>query len=157
MSMDREKIAAILNEYDEIIVSESDREKVRLTIDWKNQFPKDAGVYAFFMDDKIVYVGETGSLQGRMNDMRNSQHHTLRRSVGTRKFGDIPGFEQATSHKKFPPHIEELVIEYLCGLQVKALPVHFGRKEIEEYLITKYSPIYNQKTKRGTVPQKSTS
>ena len=119
-----------------------------LTLDWKNSFPRDAGVYAFFKDDEIVYVGETGSIQGRMNDMRNSQHHTLRRNVGAREFCDVLDFEKASSHKKFPPHIEEMVIDFLGSLEVKALPISFGRKEIEEHLINKYSPIYNQKTKR---------
>ena len=42
-----------------------------------------------------------------------------------------------------------MVIEYLGGMEVKALPISFGRKEIEEHLVDKYSPIYNQKTKRS--------
>jgi len=48
------------------------------------------------------------------------------------------------------PEIEEKVIAFLYGLEVKALVVGFGRKEIEEYLIGKYDPVYNQKVKRGT-------
>lgn len=151
------EVAKQLDYYEQALLTKEGRDKVLLTLDWRKKFPREAGVYAFFKGGEIVYVGETGSIQGRMNDMRNSLNHTLRRNVGAREFCDVPGFEKATSRKKFPPHIEEMVVAYLCDLEVKALPICFGRKEIEEDLVAKYSPIYNQKTKRGRVTKKSPS
>ncbi len=112
-------------------------------------FPAYAGVYAVFDSNNLVYVGETGSIQGRMNDLRHTQHHTLRRNVGASNFVDVPGYEKASSHKKYTPHIEELVEGFLRRLEVKALEISFGRKEIEEHLVGKCRPIYNSKGKRG--------
>ena len=149
--MDEQEIRKCLAAYDARFQSKDGRHNVLLTLDWKKRFPTGAGVYAFFKDGIIVYVGETGSIQGRMNDMRSSQHHTLRRNVGAREFCDVPGYEKASSHKKFPVHIEKLVITFLYGFEVTTLSVGFGRKEIEEYLIAKYEPIYNQKARRGAV------
>ena len=99
---------------------------------------------SIYKDGKIVYVGETGSIQDRMNNMRNTTNHTVRRSVGAEHFCNVPGYAKASSREKFPVHIEEMVIEYLGGMEVKALPISFGRKEIEEHLVDKYSPIYNK-------------
>lgn len=149
MSLEKTEVQKLLDKYDEFFLSEEGRENVLLTIEWKNGFSKVPGVYVFFNSGALVYAGETGSIQGRMNDMRNSQHHTLRRNVGSREFCDVPGFEKASSFRKFPAHIEKMVIEFLSGMEVKVLPISFGRKEIEEHLIEKYKPIYNQKTRRG--------
>ncbi len=146
--MDEREINKWLDAYDACFQSKDNRGKVSLTLEWKKGFSVGAGVYAFFQDGKIVYVGETGSIQGRMNDLRHTQHHTMRRSIGAREFCNVPGYEKASSHKKFPAHIEEMVIEFLYSLDVTTLPISFGRKEIEEHLIAKYEPIYNEKAKR---------
>ena len=57
--------------------------QVTLTRQWANTIPSKAGVYAFKQDNKVVYVGETGNLRGRMKDLLDSRHHTIRRSIGT--------------------------------------------------------------------------
>jgi hypothetical protein len=51
---------------------------------WIGQFPKRAGVYAVFHGKRIIYVGESGSLKGRMQDLRRTENHTLRRQLGER-------------------------------------------------------------------------
>lgn len=146
--MDEQEISKWLDAYDARFQLKSGRREVLLTLEWKKSFPAGAGVYAFFKDGRIVYAGETGSIQGRMNDLRHTQHHTLRRSVGAREFCNEPGYEKASSHKKYVPDIEKKVISFLCGLEVTTLPIGFGRKEIEEHLIAKFNPIYNQKAQR---------
>lgn len=147
--MDEQEINKWLDVYDAYFQLKENRGKVLLTLEWEKDFPTRAGVYAVFKGRKIIYVGETGSIRGRMNDLRYTQHHTVRRSIGAREFGNVPGYEKASSHKKFPAHIEDMVIKSLCSLTVTALTIGFGRKEIEEHLIEKYEPIYNQKAKRG--------
>jgi excinuclease UvrABC nuclease subunit len=113
------------------------------------QISSDAGVYAFFDKEQMVYVVESGSLRGRLNDLRRTVNHTLRKSIGEKRCSVIEGYVKATSKKKFPNHIEELVNIYICSLQVSIVPVSLGRTEIEEYLINKYKPIFNSKTRRG--------
>ncbi|MCW9046956.1 MAG: hypothetical protein OQK46_02665 [Gammaproteobacteria bacterium] len=102
-----------------------------------------------FMDkEKVVYVGETGLLQGRMNDVRNTRNHTLRRSIGERKFSKHSHYTKATSSLKYAEDIEILVNKYIESLIVSILPVNLGRSELEEYLVSKYDPVYNKRKKR---------
>jgi len=102
---------------------------------WTNKFPSDAGVYAFKEKGKIVYVGETGNLRGRMNDLLDSRHHTIRRTIGERLFSKIKGFKKATNKAKFPNHIEKRVNKHICNnLKIAHLPVPLGRKELEEFI-----------------------
>jgi hypothetical protein len=35
-----------------------------------------------FENGMLVYVGESGSISGRVMDMLNSRHHTVRRALG---------------------------------------------------------------------------
>jgi hypothetical protein len=53
-----------------------------------------------FEDGKLVYVGESGSLSGRVMDMLDSRNHTVRRALGELRFKDMPGYKKATSSIK---------------------------------------------------------
>lgn len=86
-----------------------------LTRQSANTIPSKAGVYAFKQDDKVVYVGETGNLRGRMKDLLDSRHHTIRRSIGIMHYSNIDGFARATNKIKFPDHIELLVNDHICN------------------------------------------
>ncbi|MCU7839484.1 MAG: hypothetical protein KZQ94_08895 [Candidatus Thiodiazotropha sp. (ex Troendleina suluensis)] len=143
-------INSILNEYEEIIFEKSNMKSFDVTTKWAKQITKDAGIYAFFDQDKVVYVGESGSLKARMGDVRRTVNHTLRRNIGAKLYSDIEGYEKATSKKKFPEHIERLVNEYMETLHAVIVPVPFGRTEVEEYLVSKLKPMFNTKTRRGS-------
>ena len=110
--------------------------------------PRGGRCICVFLDETPVYVGETGSIRGRMKDLRNTQHQTLRRSIGTENFSNIQGYEKASSKKKYAPHIEKMVEEFISKMAIGTLPIRFGRKEVEEFLINKHKPIYNLRTKR---------
>ncbi len=102
---------------------------------WTKKIPSDAGVYVLSENGKIVYVGETGNLQGRMNDLLDSRHHTVRRTIGERLFSKHDGFTKATTKAKFPDHIEHLVNDHICcNLKMACLVVPLGRKELEEFI-----------------------
>src|SRR5690606_30681874 len=95
-------------------------------------------------ENKVVYVGETSNLQERMNDLKDTRHHTLRRAVGHAEFSEKPNFHKATSKKKFPVNIEEMVTEFFKdNLSLTYCATKIGRKEFEEYLVRKYEPKYN--------------
>ncbi|CAM3502118.1 GIY-YIG domain-containing protein [Flavobacterium longum] len=106
-----------------------------MTRRWAESIPEEAGVYVMKENDKIVYVGETGNLQGRMYDLLDSRHHTVRRTIGEKLFSNEEGFTKATTRKKFPEHIEELVNNHICtNLYLAYLEVQLGRKELEEFI-----------------------
>jgi hypothetical protein len=126
------------------------KSKILLTSDWKNTFPSEPGVY-LLMDvaGVIIYVGETGNLRGRMNDLRDSRHHTLRRKIGKKYYEGQSDYITASVSKKFPPRIEALVDRRLKKLLISVLVVEFGRKEFEEFLINKHhAQIFNSRRKR---------
>lgn len=102
-----------------------------------------------FENGKLVYVGESGSLSGRVMDMLDSRNHTVRRALGELRFKDTPGYKKATSSIKHPEHIEEMVQETMKSLKISVLPIPFGRKEFEEYIEAKHKPELNRKGKRG--------
>jgi hypothetical protein len=112
--------------------------------------PRDAGVYMLFENGKPVYVGESGSISGRITDMLDSRHHTIRRSLGEKRFSHVSGYIKATSKRKHPEHIEDLINETLSSFKICALPIKIGRKEFEEYVFPKYVPELNRTSKRGT-------
>ena len=130
--MDTEKY---LEELKKKLLSKNNFKKVVMTREWASKIPNTSGVYVFKDSDKIVYVGETGNLRGRMKDLLDSRHHTVRRTIGERFYCDIPGFAKATTKLKFPENIELLVNEHICTkLFLAYLEVKLGRKELEEYI-----------------------
>lgn len=116
-----------------------------LSLEWKKTFHNGPGVYLIKINDVIVYVGETSNLQKRMNDMRNTKNHTVRRNLGNDLYQKINGFEKATAKKSFIPKIESKLEAYMMNnLQIFTLSLDLGRKELEEYVIDKYGkPKYN--------------
>ena len=68
---------------------------VELTNEWRNAFDEVAGAYVLFDErENPVYAGETSGfraqgsagLRGRMKDMMNTRHHTVRRTIGQMHF-----------------------------------------------------------------------
>ena len=145
-------IKNILNEYDEKLFDKTNRRIFVLDRKWTKSVSSESGVYAFFnKDEKILYVGETGSLRGRMSDVRRTQNHSFRRAIGNKLYSDKDGFIKATSKKKFSTEIETDLDKYMAGLYVNIIPLPFGRKEVEEYFIDKYDPEFNTKKKRNVM------
>lgn len=108
---------------------------ISLNTQWTANVPSEAGVYTLKEDEEIVYVGETGNLRGRMNDLLDSRHHTIRRTIGKNLFSKQKGFIQATNKIKFPAKFEILLNEYISKhLKIAYLKVKLGRKELEEFI-----------------------
>ena len=129
----------------EVFLLSVDRNNAELTSEWANSFPTLAGVYLARQEDRIVYIGETGSLSGRMHDMLDTRHHNLRRQIGHKLFG-----VKASTTEKFSPDNEKTLESYIHEkISISYIVVKLGRKELEEHFIAKYNPIYNQKGKRS--------
>ena len=133
------------------LLNNSEQKKIELSRNWANSFPNDAAVYLFRENGEICYVGETGSIKGRMNDILNTKNHTLRRNLGNHYFAELPNYEKPSSRKSFCDEIEILLNEkIITDLTVSYILVELGRKELEERLYAKFSPKYSIKGKRGT-------
>lgn len=118
------------------LLDQNNWQKIIMTTEWTNQIPSTAGVYVLKEKDDIVYVGETGNLRGRMKDLLDSRHHTVRRTIGQKFYSTIDGYVNATNKIKFPVHIESMVNSHLCTKYSLAyLCVSLGRKELEEFII----------------------
>jgi hypothetical protein len=129
----------------------STRHEIILTRTWASQFPNEPGVYIFRLDDTIIYVGETGSIRGRMKDLTDTRNHTLRRSIGTKLYALRPDFTKPSSKNRFCDAIEAELNAFISSrLTVSFLHVALGRKELEEKFFASHSPEYNVKGVRIT-------
>lgn len=129
------------------------RQSIQLDLKWiKSLKNLDVpGVYMFFENNQPCYVRETGNLKKRMNDLRNTKNHTLRRNFGHKHFQNHPKFSKASAKISFDPEIETLLVKMMVkSITVSLLPVSLGRKEFEEYLCNKYDLLnrYNLRSKR---------
>jgi hypothetical protein len=135
-----------LKSLQEELLEKSKKHDIELTNQWVKSFPDEPGVYAIFENDTLLWVGETGNIHKRMNDLRKTVNHSFRRIFGNKRYGEV-----ATSKKKFSDEVEKKINDYFReNLKVSFLVVSLGRLELEEHIIEKYrdTGIYNIKRKR---------
>jgi GIY-YIG catalytic domain len=105
---------------------------------WTDAIPQSPGVYAIWdrSTDKLVYVGETSCLRDRMKDLGRRVNHTCRRTLSKKLKLDSASeqfLSRAISKKYSLSYIE----------------VHFGRTELEEYLVLRWrSTLINKRAFR---------
>jgi hypothetical protein len=121
--------------------------RCELTLEWKNSFDNGTGVDVIKIKDEIIYAGETSNLRKRMNDMRNTMHHVVRRNIGNERFANEEGFQVASAKRRFTDVIENKLEKFMIdNLLIFTLPLELGRKELEEYIIeVNNKPRYNVK------------
>ncbi len=148
--MTKTEIEEYLLKLEHKLLIESERMTIELTRDWANSFPNQSAVYLFREEGQICYVGESGSIRGRMNDILNTKNHTVRRNLGTNHYSEHPDYEKATSSRSFTAEIEIMLNNRIQKhLTLSYILVDLGRKELEERLYAKLNPKYNLKGKRG--------
>jgi len=136
----------------EHILKHENRKSMLLTREWSKTFPIEAGVYCIFEDNVLKYVGESGSIRGRMTDLLNTKNHNFRRILGNLKYSSHIGYEKATSYKSFIPEIESGLQDWITNhCKVSYLTVHIGRKEFEDWLQDELYDIVllNKRKRRG--------
>lgn len=112
--------------------------------------PSAAGVYAIYERGTLIYVGESGSLKARFGDLFRTVNHSLRRTLGKKLYCALPGFAPATTKKLFPVAIETQLNNYMeSALTFLAIPIAFGRTEIEERLVALCPGLLNTRGQRG--------
>lgn len=118
---------------------------------WASEFPKKAGVYIIRKKLQLIYVGETGNIQGRLRDLCSTRNHTARRTIGTEQFASHPEYTKPSSKIRFCDNLEELLDQYFSkNLTLAFIEVELGRKELEEMFFKEHKPMHNLKVARKT-------
>ncbi len=124
----------------------SNRLKFKKSKYWRNDnIPNESGIYAIFNEkDELMYIGESGNINARMNEINRTVNHSFRKQLGAEMFGGIK------SRKKFKSNVEQALDDYFDKyIYISFLPVNFGRLELETYLINKHQEkLYNSEKKR---------
>ncbi|MBP6304256.1 MAG: GIY-YIG nuclease family protein, partial [Bacteroidia bacterium] len=95
--------------------------------------------------DKLIYIGESSDICERHKTHSSRTYFSaLRRHIGT----ELLNFElQERNGKKkyFEVSEDKKITEFLKSCKATFYPTHFGRYELEEFLIKKHSPLLNRK------------
>lgn len=103
----------------------------------KNNIPAAPGVYALFeKNNKLLYIGESGNLRERMNEINRTVNHTFRKQLGFLRFNGVK------SGKKFDVEVEDKLDNFFAEeLYVAFIEVYFRRLEIEKFLIANHQEL----------------
>lgn len=132
----------------EIDLLNGEKIKFKKCKDWRMEFiPEKPGVYALFEDEKkLIYIGETGNLHARMNEINRTVNHTFRKQLGHTRYGGTK------SRKKFDEDVEDKLNQFFEeNLYLSYIPVNYGRLEIETHIITKYQKLLLNSEKKRKV------
>lgn len=142
----KSELINFLNSVQENLLQVAEKIKFEKSSKWRDEkIPNYPGVYALFeKDGKLVYIGESGNLRKRMNEINRTVNHSFRKQTGHSKFNGIK------SSKKYDIEIEtKLDLYFAEELFVSYIEVCFGRLEIEEFIITN-----NQKSLTNSVKKR---
>jgi predicted GIY-YIG superfamily endonuclease len=111
---------------------------------WLQAKPSDkAGLYKVLHEGELIYIGESTNIAERYKAHSNTTYFSaLRRSVGTKLFD----FEYI-GKKKFMDSDDNKITNFLLDCDYASIPIGFGRRELEEYLIRDLQPTLNSKSK----------
>jgi hypothetical protein len=123
----------------------AERIKFEKNKQWReNKIPNSPGVYALFeKDNRILYIGESGNLRERMNEINRTVNHSFRKQIGYLRFNGTK------SSKKYDLDVETKLDKYFAEeLYVAFIEVYFGRLEIEEFLISNHQQFLTNSVKK---------
>jgi predicted GIY-YIG superfamily endonuclease len=137
----------VQKEKDEILLqAEQEILKGKFNLWFDCNVAKVAGLYIVRNKlDKLIYIGESSDIFDRFNTHSKTTYFSaLRRHIGT----EILNFElhERNGKKKyFEISEDQKVTEFLKSCKATFYPTHFGRYELEEFLIKKHRPLLNRK------------
>lgn len=103
--------------------------KINWTLENLRNLPRENGVYALFNNDgTFLYVGESKNIYDRVY----KHHRTGQASALRAKMQEYFGFKNT----------QELD-DYLSCCYLQLITFDYGRSELEEYIINKFHPIFN--------------
>ena len=106
---------------------QSDKIPFSFDRNWSSNFPRKAGIYAIFDNDKLIYVGETANLKERMKEVKRTYNHSFRKKLG--RFL-VEGAK--ITKEKFEETLELKMNDYyLERIQFAYKELNFGRLEVD--------------------------
>jgi hypothetical protein len=106
--------------------------------------------------NEIAYVGETGNLAERHDDLESTENHTFRRSLGNSILKTMAHFAPIHDTKSvFAPALEAELSKAILRHRAVFFPLHIGRKEVEETIVktekmkSRQTTFYNRRQKRA--------
>ena len=138
------EVEAFVDEFEKALLTVP---RIAFTFDrkWSSNFPNQAGIYAIFDQDKLVYIGETADLKERMKDVKRTVNHTFRKKLGLKLYN------AKLVNRKYDEKTEADLNEYyLTNLTFAYKSILFGRLETETQLINRNKDVLlNSVGKRG--------
>ncbi|RMA67709.1 GIY-YIG nuclease family protein [Ulvibacter antarcticus] len=113
----------------------AERIKFEKNIEWRRKMiPDGPGIYALFeKNNKLLYIGESGSLRERMGEINRTVNHSFRKQIDHIRFNGVK------SSKKYNSEVETKLDKFFDEeIYVSFVEVYFGRLEIEEFMISNH-------------------
>ncbi|WP_298247334.1 GIY-YIG nuclease family protein [uncultured Christiangramia sp.] len=148
MNFSNKEIAVFVDNFEKDLFS-SKRIEFNFDKKWSSNFPSEAGIYAIYDQDNLVYVGETANLKERMKEVKRTYNHSFRKKLG--KFL-VEGSKIVKG--KFGEKLElRLNDYYLERINFRYKEINFGRLEVESYLIHRHcdNGLLNSPGKRNRI------
>lgn len=148
MKFSKSEITSFVNNFEKELL---DAKKIKFSFHrkWSSNFPSEAGIYAVFDKNKLVYIGETANIKERMKEVKRTYNHSFRKKLGRHLVKDakiVKGkFDEALETK-----LNDYYLEHI-SIACKAL--NFGRLEVESHLIHRNKGLLNSIGKRNQINQ----
>ena len=141
------QIDAFLNAKEAELLDPGNRAPIHFGREYARSLPESGGTYVFFFHDEVFYVGETTSLRQRLAvHMRNPENHVLILKIARLLYDEINGPGLAGSRRKFDESHKARSRRWVeRHLRVALVDLGIGRKELEERLVQKHSPPFNER------------
>ncbi|MFC7300294.1 GIY-YIG nuclease family protein [Cognatiluteimonas weifangensis] len=141
------EIAAFFDARQAELLDLSRRVPMTFAREFRINLPIEGGVYVFFFQSSVFYVGETTSIRQRIGmHMRNPENHVLALKIARHLYDRSHGLGAAGSQKKFSEQHKESTRQWIQEhLHVCYVPMLLGRKELEERLVCQLNPEFNKR------------
>ena len=120
-----DEVRAWLEQYERSLTAAERRSLDATGVTWSGAFAAEGGVYAVWEGRTPIYVGESSSVALRMGDIRRPVNHPFPKKV-------------CAEHGLEPGDLTALALFMSSRYTISSLPVLFGRRELEEYLVLRW-------------------
>jgi len=140
-----EEVVAYFKALEAELLDPNRRTAFGFAAEFRESVPEAGGVYVFFHQGRVVYVGETTSLRQRLAvHMRNPENHVLALKIARLLYDKLNGSGSAGSARKFLESHKEATRQWAASnLHVAFADMAIGRKELEERLVAHHAPLFN--------------
>ncbi len=134
-----DELKSVVNDADKQLFSAQKKSVSSIDTKFKKKIKRLACIYAFLEqtghdDYRILFIGESGNLKKRLENLNDTDKHVFRKHIGKFRFQ-----KQLVNEKRFKSSVEKKINSFIAELvYISFIPVNFGRMEIKSQLIRKY-------------------